>query len=112
MTSYIFVLCEPGAKMTTEIEKIGEEIERCEWYLLSVEMRRMYLIFLADTQSEVKLSGYGGITCDRETSKRVFTTNRNTFTLFTHISTVFLFHLQVLNKAFSYYMTFRNFKPT
>lgn len=70
-TMFVFVLCEPGRQMTTQFEMFGDELGRFDWYLLPIELQRMYRIFLADTQYPVDICSYGGITCDRETSKRV-----------------------------------------
>lgn len=69
---FLFLMCEPGSKMTNEYEMFGDEIDQCNWYLLPTHMQQMYLIFLSDTQNDVEICSYGNITCNRETSKRVF----------------------------------------
>lgn len=71
-TIYILILCEPGTKMINQFEMFGAELSRCDWYSLSVEMQRIYLIFLSDTQNPMKVSSYGNITCERETFKTVW----------------------------------------
>lgn len=65
------MICEPGARMTQQYELYGEEIGQCDWYLLSIEMQRMYMVFVSDTQNSMKIFSYGNITCDRETPKKV-----------------------------------------
>lgn len=67
----IFLLCEPGARMSTKFEMFSEELEQCDWHLLPIEIQRMYIIFLSDSQQPVMMSSYGGIMCERETSKKV-----------------------------------------
>lgn len=71
MTEYIFLLCEPGMLMTHQFELFGEELARCNWYALPIEMQRIYALFLSDSQHPIEMTGYGGITCDRDTAKRV-----------------------------------------
>ena len=67
----VFVACEFGERMTDQFESYGEELERCDWNLLPIEMQRMYLIFLTDTQQIKTIQCYFGIVCSRETYKKV-----------------------------------------
>lgn len=69
--AYIFLLCEPGMMMTGRFEMFGEELGRCAWYLFPVELQRVYMVFLSDVQNSIRISCYGNITCERDTSKRV-----------------------------------------
>lgn len=69
--SFIFLLCEPGEKMINQLGEFSDELNRCDWYLLAVELQRQYTIFLSDTQNPIKIWSYANITCERETSKRV-----------------------------------------
>lgn len=57
--------------MTTKFELVEKEIGEFDWQLLSIEMRRMYMVFLSDTQHPRQLTSYGNIICDRETPKKV-----------------------------------------
>lgn len=59
--------------MTTEFEMFEDELIQCEWYLMPIEMQRMYIMFLANTQNPIEISSYGGLVCSRETLKKVFT---------------------------------------
>ena len=70
--AFNFAICEPGERVTDQFEQFGEEVERCEWNKLPIEMQRMYLIFLSDTQQPVNIRSYGGILCTRDTFKTVF----------------------------------------
>lgn len=70
-TIYIFLLCEPGERITIGFEDFSDELSGCDWYLLPIEMQRMYAIFLSDTQNPVKMESFANILCERETSKTV-----------------------------------------
>lgn len=67
-----FVLCEIGERVTIQFELFGEEVERCDWHVLPIEMQRMYLIFLSDTQQPKHITCYGAVHFTRETFKEVF----------------------------------------
>lgn len=69
---FIFILCEPGAKLTYQFDTLSGELIRYDWYLLTIEMQRMYMFFLLDTQHPMKMLCYGNITCERDTTKKVF----------------------------------------
>lgn len=71
MIVYTFVLCEPVARMTNQFSLFNDEVGRCDWYLLSIEMQRMYMVFLSNTQHPLKMQCYANITCERETIKKV-----------------------------------------
>lgn len=69
---YIFMICEPGQRVTDQFQNFGIEFERCEWNKLPSEMQQMFLILLSDTQQPKNLQTYGSIECTRETFKKVF----------------------------------------
>lgn len=75
MTAWIFVLtlafCDPGQRVTNQFEEFGEELSRCDWYSIPIEIQRIYLIFLSDTQQPKIIQSYGGIACTRDTCKKV-----------------------------------------
>ena len=68
---YDSIICESGERVTDQFDQFGQEVERCEWNKLPIEMQRMYLIFLSDTQQPVNIRSYGGIICSRDTFKMV-----------------------------------------
>lgn len=67
----IFVICEPGEYVTKHFFAFGEEFEQCDWYMLPIKLRRLYLIFLLDTQQSIHIECYGRILCTRDTLKKV-----------------------------------------
>lgn len=41
VTSFVFIICEPGQYFTKQFEKFSDVLGQCDWYLLSIEMQRM-----------------------------------------------------------------------
>lgn len=39
ITSYIFILCEPGARMTNQFDIFSDEVNKCDWHLLPIELQ-------------------------------------------------------------------------
>lgn len=68
---FTLLLCEPGSKMTKQFDIFGDKLAQCNWYAVPAKLQRMYLIFFSDTQNPIKISSYGNIVCERETSKTV-----------------------------------------
>lgn len=71
ITIFTVLICEPGAKMTNQFVAFSNELSICDWYSLPIEVQRMYVISLSDTQNPIKMSSYANITCERDTSKKV-----------------------------------------
>ena len=68
---FIFIICEPGERVSEKFEEFSNELGQCNWYALPSEMQRMYLIFLSDAQQPINIQCYGRILCSRETFKTV-----------------------------------------
>lgn len=66
-----FLACEVGQRVTSQYEIFGDELRKCNWHVLPIEMQRIYLTFLLDTQQPIFIQSYGGIVCSRETYKKV-----------------------------------------
>lgn len=69
------MICESGFRVTNQFDQFDLEFNRCGWNELTIEMQRMYLIFLTDTQQPQHIKSYGGITCTRDTFRRVWKKN-------------------------------------
>lgn len=67
----IFLICESGERVRFQFEMFAEEFERCNWYKLTIEMQRIYMMFLADIQRPVNIKSYAGVRCTRDTLKNV-----------------------------------------
>lgn len=75
LTAWIFILtlafCDPGQRVTNQFDEFSEELSRCDWYAIPIEMQRIFLIFLSDTQQPKNVQTYNSILCTRETFKKV-----------------------------------------
>lgn len=69
--TFICMVCEPGDHVTNQFDAFGRKIERCDWHLLPIHLRRLYFIFLLDSQHPINIQCYGGILCTRDTLKKV-----------------------------------------
>lgn len=99
-------ICEPGQRVTNQFECFGAEFGRCKWNKLPIEIQRVYLIFLTDTQQPKILQSFGGMhKCTRDTFKQVCIFNWKKYR-FANLSS----HLQIIAKGFSYFMTLRKFR--
>ena len=67
----IAFFCEMGEMVTDQFEKFNTKLYQCDWYLFPIEVQRMLVIFMSDTQKPVFIHGYGNILCIRENFKKV-----------------------------------------
>lgn len=68
---FFFCICELGETITHRFDVFRQELERCNWHTLPIEMQRMFLIFLLDTQQPINIRCYGNVTCLRDTFRKV-----------------------------------------
>ena len=55
--------------VTNQFEMLNMELNRCNWHLLSGEMRQMLVIVMTITQQPTVIWGFGNISCARQCSK-------------------------------------------
>lgn len=67
----IYLLCELGEKVTSCFGVFNVELYRCHWYLFPIEVQRMLVIFMSDTQQPIFIRSYGNIMCTRKVFKKV-----------------------------------------
>lgn len=91
--SFTFLLCEPGMIMTHQFVLFYEKLAECDWYTLPIQMQRMYIISLMETQNPITIHCYAGITCERDRSKKVnqYFANRHTIEISRFIFLMLLF---------------------
>lgn len=65
------MVCDFGERMTSQFDQFSVKYAQCKWISLPIEMQRIYLMFLLDTQQPKHIRTYSGIVCTRETSKQV-----------------------------------------
>lgn len=103
----LFLICELGERTCISFELIGDELERCDWYKLPIEMHRMYLIFLSDSQQEKNVACYFNLVLTRETFEKVLHQENQNRTIVLVQAHELCFSFQVTKKGFSYFTTFR-----
>lgn len=69
--TFIFLYCELGKAVTDEFDSIDEDLCQYKWYLLSIEIQQMMIIFMNDTQQPALFRGFGNVTCTRDSFKNV-----------------------------------------
>lgn len=57
--------------VTEQFDEFENELVQCDWYRLPLEVQRMLLIFIANTQTPAIFFGYGQIECSRHTFEMV-----------------------------------------
>lgn len=67
----IFFYCHFGAMVCNQFSNFDDELCQCHWYLFPVEVQKLLLIFMSDSQQSTYIRGYGGILCTRDSFKNV-----------------------------------------
>lgn len=73
----IFIFCGQSEEMINEFETFNHKLGECNWYSLPLDIQRMYLIFISNTQQPKIIQGYGNILFTRDTFKKVIFSNFN-----------------------------------
>lgn len=83
----LFFFCEFGERVSTQFDLFGEELQRCDWYTLPIEIQKIFLLFSLDTLQEKNIKCYFNILSNRRTFKKVFKFNytRDIFSNFSNI---------------------------
>lgn len=67
----LFAPCELSGRISTEFEQINYHIDQFDWYLFSLDMKKMLIIIMANAQQPVDVGGFGSFPCNRETFEKV-----------------------------------------
>lgn len=67
----IAILCELGERVTQQFNAFNEQVIQCEWHLFSLDLQRMLLIFMCDSQQPAFVRGFANIVCTRDSFKKV-----------------------------------------
>lgn len=67
----MFISCDFGQNLTNQFELFEYEFYTCKWYLLSIELQRIYAFAAMNVQRSVSVQGFGNIQLTHETSKKV-----------------------------------------
>lgn len=65
----IAAFAEFGQMLTNEFENFNNELNRSDWYQFPIEIQKMLIIILPNTQQSMTI--YGIISCTRESVKKV-----------------------------------------
>lgn len=67
----VFFNSELGERVTLQFNAFNELLCQSEWYLLPLDVQRMLVIFMMDTEQPAVIQGYGNIECTRASFKKV-----------------------------------------
>ena len=90
--------------VTYQFERFNHVLGRCDWHLFPVEMRRIFVIILANAQQPTFIRGYGNILCAREALKRVNEKKNSVGEIHLNFQLT-SFSKQTIKRGFSYFMT-------
>lgn len=112
--SIVFIACEFGEMVTERFEYFNEAIEQCNWYLFSLDVQRVFVIVLSNTQQSIFLKGFGNIALSRDTFKRVLEillilldTNLKVNEKKKSLKSLFILILKTIHGSYSYFMVLR-----
>lgn len=109
----MFALCMFGENLAGQFNALDDALSQCKWYLFPIDVKRMLITLMSNTQQTVALLGYGNIECTRDTFKNVRIPYG--FCLIATVDILFKFFklieistiLQITQKIFSYFMALR-----
>lgn len=67
----LFIYCEFGERVAHEFNIFHEKLCNCNWYLFSIEVKRIFLITISGTERPTPIQGFANCTCTRDTFKAV-----------------------------------------
>lgn len=67
----VFFYCELGETVTQYFNIFHEHLCQSNWYKFPIDVQRMLIIFMLDTQQPAAITGYGNIECTRDSFKNV-----------------------------------------
>lgn len=67
----LFLTCEFGEMITGEFEMFDDEFAKSNWYYFPIEVQRMFITVMANTQQPKILQAFGNTPCTREVFKKV-----------------------------------------
>lgn len=67
----IFSMCEFGEMVNNRFDLFDDELCECKWYTFPIELQKLLLTFMSNTQREAIIRGIGSTECNREAFKKV-----------------------------------------
>lgn len=97
---------ELGERVTTQFDTFDEQLCQSHWYFYPIEMQRIVLIFMLDSQQLVSIRGFGSIVCCRGFFQSV-SLHVRLHSIQTYNNIIYDFR-QTINGAFSYFMALQH----
>lgn len=57
--------------VAAQFNRFDDVLNECKWYLFPTRVKRIFLIFICETQQLTQFRGYGNIECTRQAFERV-----------------------------------------
>lgn len=67
----VFISCEIGQRMTDAFDKINFTIDKFDWYLFAIDIKRILPSIITIAQQPVSIECFGSIACTRDVFKNV-----------------------------------------
>lgn len=67
----ILIVCEFGHQLTSQFNRFDERLCHSKWYLLPMDLQKMLVIVMTNTQQPAYLHSYGNIELTRNSFKEV-----------------------------------------
>lgn len=77
MNFFWFHSSELGEMLMRKFNEFNDAFYQCKWYFFSIEMQKMLLIVIANTQQPIFVQGFGNISCTRDSFKKVADVAKN-----------------------------------
>lgn len=95
----LLLLCVLGEMVTIQFCEFNEQVYQCHWYLFSVEMQRIFGVFMSITQQTAVVRGFANALCTHEAFRKVTLLNFDIFKTNTFLD------MNLLDKCFFFLYT-------
>lgn len=65
-----FAQCEIGDEVSKQFQTFGDELQRCDWYLFSIDAQQMLAIVLLNAQQPARIRGFTNTKFIRDSFKK------------------------------------------
>lgn len=73
---FLLILCELPDRISTEFDDLNDMIDRFDWYLLPLEIKKLLPMVMMNTQKSFGLTYFGSYRCNRESFRKVMLISR------------------------------------
>lgn len=79
--AFVFFYSELGERVTLQFNVFYELLCQGKWYLFSIDVQKMLIIFMMDAEQPAIIQGYANVQCTRDSFKNVRSLRGNSFNL-------------------------------